>query len=126
MLEIDFLGMKFESESVFEEFRYFRNACLQVFLTFVHQYEIVHIPPIVADFQGFLHERIELVKIEVRKELAREVPDRKPVSGLSVKEALVLREPDPIRPVPVDTAILCHIALHNGLCEGKVFLKVVF
>ncbi len=122
--EGDFVGMQRKSELVAEEGADFADAIEQEFPIRVHQDEIVDVTPIITDFQGFLHEPVERMQVEVGKNLAREIADGKPDSRRREKQALVPGKPDPIGPVSLDGAIPGRIVGHDGPYEKPERFRV--
>ena len=58
--------------------------------------EIVHISPVILDFESFFNESIERMEIEIGKNLAREISNRETDSSGRIEEALIFRKPEPI------------------------------
>jgi hypothetical protein len=57
------------------------------------------------------------VHIDIREELAREIPDRESASGLSIEQTLISRESNPILSLPDDLHSLSHISENDRLYQ---------
>jgi len=77
--------MKFERKFICKKILYFRNARAEKFSVGMDEDEIVHISPVMSDFQILLDILVERMEIEIGEYLAREVADRESDSWGSEK-----------------------------------------
>ena len=124
-LEIYLFRMELKPETLGQESPDRSNRPLETFAILVDQDEIVHVPSIVPDLQSLFHENIEIVEVEVRENLAREVADREADSRRRKKEALRPRQSDPILLLSFYDAVFRRIVANNLLAEPEQLRRVV-
>ncbi len=49
------------------------------------QDEVINISPIIFHFQSLLHKSVELMHIDICKELTREIPDRETTTSTGIE-----------------------------------------
>ncbi len=88
--------------------------------------KIIDISSIIFHLQSFLHKNIELMHIDIREDLTREISDRESVSGTSIKKTLIAWESDPVCSFPDDLHSLSHISEDNHFYQVEEYVLFVF
>lgn len=65
------------------------------------------------------------MEIEVREQLAREIPYRKSVSRVTIEKTFIFWKSHPVHSFSVDTTVFCNIAFHNRLRKGIILLEIL-
>lgn len=120
VLKIYLLGMKFQKKPRLKKFRDFRNNASQIIFILMDEHKIIHISSIVPNLQFFFNERIEFVKIEVRKYLTREISDGNPCSGSAIKKTLRFWKSDPIGSLAFDCTVFRNIPTNKCFDEETI------
>ncbi len=118
--------MKRESELRVEKFSHLRDTLFQIFRVFMNEDEVIDISSVILDFQALLHESIELVHRDIRKELTREIPDRESASLSSREETLISWKSYPVGSPSYDLHSLSHISKNDGFYEVEEHILFVF
>ena len=72
----DFLGVEGECQLFSKEALDLGLHRAQILASFGDQHEIIGVADVIGCFQYMLHEVIEFIQVNIRKELGREVADR--------------------------------------------------
>ena len=86
-----------------------RDTSLQVLSIMIDEDEVIDISAIVSYPQYFLHVHIELVHIDIREELTREIAYGESTSWSRIEEALRSRKSYPVYPTAMDDHISLRI-----------------
>jgi len=81
----------------------------------VDKHKIIDVAPVITNLQLLLYECIELVQIEIRENLAREITDGESDAGRSEKQALRPRESYPILPPAFYDTVFSRIVFDDSL-----------
>ena len=118
MLEVYLARMECESETYHEKISNESSTRFQVFFIGMNEDEVIYISSIIFHFQSFLHECVELMRIDIGEELTREIADRETTSRSSIEQTLVMGQSYPIYSLP------CYDHSLSYICEDDSTDKI--